>query len=140
MAKLHHIWLAAQMLDETAEFYRNVVGIEGGPVVMEALPTTPKFGPSHFMTDGTVELHFGKPDPTLNLRPGSIYSGAGINPLARTHFAFLVDDIEQAKQRLRTHNVPYLDLGSTQIKGRYQLYFYDPAGNVVEFQQYVDHE
>ena len=105
---------------------------------MEALPTTPRFGPGHFITDGTTELHFGRPDPNLNLRPDTIYTAAGVNPLARTHFAFVVDDIEKAKERLRKHDVPFLDVGATQIKGRYQVYFHDPAGNVVEFQQYVD--
>jgi catechol 2,3-dioxygenase-like lactoylglutathione lyase family enzyme len=122
---MHHIWYPTDKFEETAAFYQRVVNITGGDVELDFLDGVPR-NRARVITDGSVELHFGTPDHNLLFK-----NGRRINPYLH-HHAFRVDDIEAAKARLEEHAIPYDDHGITFIRGRYQLFFHDPAGNIVE--------
>ena len=52
--------------------------------------------------------------------------------------AFRTDDIEAFKRHLEEKGVPYSDYGKWSMNGWYQIFFYDPEGNVIEVHQADD--
>jgi catechol 2,3-dioxygenase-like lactoylglutathione lyase family enzyme len=64
-------------------------------------------------------------------------NGHTINPVEHGHIAFRTDDIEAFKAMLDTKQIPYSDYGTAFAKEWYQIYFYDPEGNVIEVHQEV---
>ncbi len=52
--------------------------------------------------------------------------------------AFRPDDIAAFKGRLEEKGVPYADYGKWAMNGWYQIFFYDPEGNVIEVHQADD--
>jgi catechol 2,3-dioxygenase-like lactoylglutathione lyase family enzyme len=131
MAKLHHIlYDIGPNFPEVVDFYEKVIGIEGGVVDMRLLMPEKRDAFNSvvkIITDGNVELHFCNPDYDQPFK-----SGDAINRM-RHHHAFVVDDMEAAKARLRENDIPFDDKGFNMFEGRYQVYFHDPAGNVCEF-------
>ena len=51
------------------------------------------------------------------------------------HFAFVVDDLGEHKERLERHGVPYVDREFPNFHWR-SIFFADPEGNTVEFVAY----
>jgi catechol 2,3-dioxygenase-like lactoylglutathione lyase family enzyme len=51
------------------------------------------------------------------------------------HFAFITDDLEREKERLRAHGVPFVDREFPNFSWR-SIFFADPDGNTVEFVTY----
>lgn len=49
-----------------------------------------------------------------------------------------MDDLEAVKKRFREHNNPFSDCGIWGISGWAQIYFHDPAANVIDVHQVVD--
>jgi catechol 2,3-dioxygenase-like lactoylglutathione lyase family enzyme len=131
MAKLHHVLFhVGPTFNEVVDFYETVIGITGGEVPLKLLRPEEESsfkGEVKIITDGDVELHFCDPDYN-----DSFKTGDAINRKLH-HHAFVVDDIEAAKARLRENDVPFVDKGFNKFHGRHQVYFHDPAGNVCEF-------
>jgi catechol 2,3-dioxygenase-like lactoylglutathione lyase family enzyme len=83
-----------------------------------------------FTTDGRVQFHLSTADHQLGLRMDQ-----AVNPQATGHLAFRTDDIDAVKSRLKAQGVRYSDYGVWAMADWYQIFLFDPAGNVVEIQQ-----
>jgi catechol 2,3-dioxygenase-like lactoylglutathione lyase family enzyme len=129
--RFHHVNLASDKVPEMNAFYRDVVGLEELPE-MEAtrLDSAVRSTIDKFVHDGTTQLHLAVRDADLSFR-----TGHAVNPLGSGHIAFQTDDIDDVKARLTKHDIPFSDYGEWAIAGWYQIFFNDPAGNVVEIFQ-----
>ena len=85
---------------------------------------------SFFCCCGEVEFHITKKDHTTAFR-----MNMPINPIQNGHFCFRTDDIEGFKKKLEEQNIPYADYGKWALAGWYQIFFYDPDGNIIEVHQ-----
>ena len=108
---INHVSIAAKDLDESTRFYEEVLGLERIP--------TPDFAqPVRWLRVGDMQLH-------LLLDPGR-RRGA-------QHFGLTIDDFDAAYQAVQpraddTFGWDLVELPSGQV----QLYFRDPAGNLIE--------
>jgi len=130
--KLHHINLSTNKVTELDRFYRDVIGLdEEAENLLPTLERNKGFESDvAFATDGDVQLHMAERDIELSFRTGHT-----VNPAVCGHIAYRTDDIEAFKRHLEEKGVPYSDWGNTAVKGWYQIFFYDPDGNVIEVHQ-----
>lgn len=129
---LHHINLCTRDVPALDRFYADVLG-QGEVPEMRALPTLDEDAlrvPVAFRGDGRVQFHLAEVDQDLALRHGK-----AINPLERGHIAFRTDDIEAFKAHLTERGVRFVDYGTTFTKHWSQIFFYDPAGTIIEVHQ-----
>jgi len=133
--KLHHINLSTTNVTELDRFYRDVIGLdEEDKNLLPQLERNKGFTSDvAFATDGDVQLHMAERDVELSFRTGHM-----VNPAARGHIAYRTDDIEAFKRHLEDKGVPYSDWGNTAVQGWYQIFFYDPEGNVIEVHEVQD--
>ena len=133
--KLHHINLSTNNLTELDRFYKDVIGLdEEDEQLLPKLERKKGFESDvAFATDGAVQLHMAERDIELSFRTGHT-----VNPSACGHIAYRTDDIEAFKQHLEDKGVPYSDWGNTAVQGWYQIFFYDPEGNVIEVHEVQD--
>ena len=111
---LNHVSIVARDLDESVQFYVDVLGLEPVP--------TPDFGfPVQWLRAGALQVHlFERPD----------------EPPSYAHFALEVDDVVAVYERARELGI--LDSASFGYAiaelpgGEAQLYVRDPAGNLLE--------
>lgn len=109
--RLNHVSISALDLDESTRFYEHVFG-------MERIPS-PRFDvPVRWLRVGDLQLHL-----FLDDRPAP----------PRHHVGFTVDDFDAAYRAVRERmTLPWglqlVELPSRQL----QLYFTDPAGNLIE--------
>ena len=82
---------------------------------------------------GQTQVHLAATDLGVAFRTKHV-----VNPLERGHIAFRTDDIEAFKKRLEEKNIFYSDYGQWAMNGWYQIFFYDPAGNVIEVHQVMN--
>jgi glyoxylase I family protein len=82
------------------------------------------------VTDGQTQFHLATKDLELGFRMKHI-----ANPVERGHIAFRTDDIEAFKKRLEDKGILYSDYGKWAMNGWYQIFLYDPDGNVIEVHQ-----
>ena len=103
--------ISAADLEESTRFYEEVFGMER--------IRTPKFAdPVQWLKVGDLQLH-------LFLDPGT--------PPARHHLGFTIDDFDAAYEAVKARasgefGWQIVELPSRQV----QLYFRDPAGNLIE--------
>ncbi|MGJ9459908.1 VOC family protein [Oceanobacillus sp. CF4.6] len=133
---IHHQNFSTNNVEEMAAFYKKVLGLEESKEISGERITDQGYGGDtrFLLAGGDYQIHIA----TMDLFNGH-KTGHYVNPLVNGHLAFRVDDIEELKGRLDKHNVPYSDFGEWSIKGWYQIFLYDPDGNVIEVQQ-VDAE
>jgi glyoxylase I family protein len=130
--KYHHMNLCTDDVPRLAEFYRAVFNLDR-ITHYQRINTDNNAGYSgnvDFLTDGEVEFHISRRDLNLAFRMQQ-----AVNPLERGHFCFRTDDIEGFKQRLEEQGIPYADYGKWAMAGWYQIFFYDPDGNIIEVHQ-----
>ncbi len=131
--EFHHINLCTSDVPGLADFYSEVLDLKPEPS-MEALRVLDDQkgydGGVAFQTDGNIQFHHSQADLGVAFR-----TGKAINPLERGHLAFRTDDIEAFKKRLDDKGIPYADFGNSFMASWQQVFFYDPAGNVVEVHQ-----
>lgn len=129
----HHLNLAGTHWQETAAFYRDLLGLT--PVEL------PRDRDAYGATIATLQdergyqYHFIPADPDFAMR-----ERLPVNPLGAGHLAFRVDDIAATRARLDAAGIPYSDMGEWAIKGWHQLFCADPEGRVIEFHQVIDPE
>ena len=80
-----------------------------------------------------MEMHLAEQDFDVAAK-----NGRHINPVEKGHIAFRTDDIEAFKKVLDENGIPYADYGTAFAKQWYQLFFYDPEGNIIEVHQVLD--
>lgn len=134
LVKFHHINLTSAQVPAMTEFYRSVLEIEEKTTgaAVNRLPAEYS-APVTFLESGGVEMHLA----TMDLGVGHRQNQA-VNPLARGHIAFRTDDMAAVIAKLEQHGIPYSDYGVWAIAGWHQIFFYDPAGNVVEVHQVLE--
>jgi glyoxylase I family protein len=127
---LHHRNFSTNNVEEMASFYKNVFGLTESMEMRDGRILNQYSGDTRFLLAENGQIHISQMD-----RNNGFTTGHHVNPLLTGHLAFRVDDIEELKERLRKHNVQFSDIGEWAIKGWYQIFLYDPDGNVIEFQQ-----
>jgi catechol 2,3-dioxygenase-like lactoylglutathione lyase family enzyme len=128
---LHHLNLCTTNVPAMDEFYRSVLGLEPEPTLGDARVTAQGYaGNVAFLSDGTTQFHLAQKDLAVGFR-----TKHSVNPLERGHLAFRTDDIAAFKKRLDEKGIPYSDYGIWSMNGWYQIFFYDPEGNVIEVHQ-----
>lgn len=129
--KLHHVNLCSKNVPAMDAFYRSILDLEPEPSLTDSRISSQGYaGNVSFVTDGRTQFHLAEKDLEVAFR-----TGHSVNPLERGHIAFRTDDIDAFKKRLEEKGVPYADYGKWSMNGWYQIFFYDPEGNVIEVHQ-----
>ena len=109
---INHVSIAAADLEESTRFYEEVFG-------MERIATPIFETPVQWLRVGDLQLHL-------------FLDRSGSAP-ARHHLGLTIDDFEAAYAAVQTHGSA--EWGSQLVElpsGQLQLYFRDPAGNLIE--------
>jgi catechol 2,3-dioxygenase-like lactoylglutathione lyase family enzyme len=114
MSRINHVSVNARDLQESVEFYVDLLGAE--------LIPSPNFGvPVRWMAIGRTQLHLFERD---------------LQPTSHHHFAVAVDDIEPAYRAAERRDAfDHTAFGNHLVElpgDLVQLYVRDPAGNLVE--------
>jgi len=129
--KLHHVNLCTSDVPAMDEFYRSVLDLEPEPTLAAVRDTAQGYdGSVAFLHDGDTQFHLAQKDLGVGFRKQH-----AVNPLERGHIAFRTDDIAAFKKRLDEKGIPYSDYGAWAMNGWYQIFFYDPEGNIIEVHQ-----
>jgi lactoylglutathione lyase len=109
---INHVSIAAADLEESTRFYEEVFG-------MERIATPIFDTPVQWLRVGDLQLHlFLEPDGT---------------PPARHHLGLTIDDFEAAYEAVQAHTSAEWGAQLVELpSGQLQLYFRDPAGNLIE--------
>ncbi|WP_422025408.1 VOC family protein [Roseovarius sp.] len=128
-ARLHHINLSTEKVEEMDAFYREVLGLEATDEDVPALRNDEGVyaGDVAFVSDGHMHLHIARKDVQAGFRTGQL-----VNPVMKGHVAYRTDDLAAFKAHLEAEGVPFADWGDSAVAGWHQIYFYDPEGNVIE--------
>ncbi|MGI9364206.1 MAG: VOC family protein [Rhizobiaceae bacterium] len=132
--ELHHINFVTSNVDRLDRFYRNILQMDSIPV--QRFPRTQASGDTgydgkiSFITDGNLELHLAEQNFDV-----AANNQRHINPVERGHVAFRTDDIEAFKKLLDENDIKYADYGTAFAREWHQLFFHDPAGNIIEVHQ-----
>ncbi|WZH50998.1 MAG: VOC family protein [Nocardioides alkalitolerans] len=153
--RLHHVNVVSDDMDELNGFYRDVLGLEKIPMIIEDVKEQApapdedegdrqrRQNASMFDTTNAaffdvsgkdeLQIHIGLRQPYLSARLGHV-----VNPVLTGHFAFRTDDLDAVRKSLNEAGIEYSDYGEWVVKGWDQIFLYDPAGNVVEIQQVLE--
>jgi catechol 2,3-dioxygenase-like lactoylglutathione lyase family enzyme len=151
--RLHHVNVVGDDMDDLNNFYRDVLGLEQLPMIIEDVAQDERelseddaqrktnsalFSPencSFFDASEQVEMqiHVGLRQPYLGARLGH-----AVNPVVKGHFAFRTDDLDAVRKSLNDAGIPFSDYGEWVVRGWDQIFLFDPAGNVVEIQQIIE--
>ncbi len=135
--EFHHINYTTKNVDELSDFYQNILQMDSIPEQnfprTEATNTSGYDGKIKFVTEGSMQMHLAEKDYDLAAK-----NNRHINPLEKGHIAFRTDDIEAFKKVLEENDIKYADYGTAFAKEWYQLFFYDPEGNVIEVHQLLE--
>ena len=135
--EFHHINFVSQNVEELDMFYQNIMQMKIIPA--EKFPRTTATdkagydGQIRFVTEGTIQMHLAETDLTVANKHKQ-----EINPVEKGHIAFRTDNIEEFKGLLREKNIQFSDYGTAFAKEWYQIFFRDPAGNIIEVHQLLD--
>ena len=135
--EFHHINYTTKNVDELNDFYKNILQMDSIPEQnfprTDATNTSGYDGKIKFVTEGSMQMHLAEKDYDLAAK-----NNRHINPLEKGHIAFRTDDIEAFKKVLEENDIKYADYGTAFAKEWYQLFFYDPEGNVIEVHQVLE--
>jgi len=136
--RLHHVNVCSDDMEELNKFYAGVLGLE----VLAPLPMIDveeggdwEQNVGFFDASGSDELqiHASRRQVYLGARMGH-----AVNPLITGHFAFRTDDLDELRARLTQSGIPFSDYGEWSVEGWHQIFFSDPAGNVIEVHQVLE--
>jgi catechol 2,3-dioxygenase-like lactoylglutathione lyase family enzyme len=109
---INHVSISARDLEESIRFYETVFG-------MERIPTPVFERPTQWLRVGELQLHLFL-DPT-------------VTPNARHHVGITIDDFDAAYRAVRERLADEFVARLVELpSGQVQLYFNDPAGNLIE--------
>ena len=144
--KLHHVNVTSDDMGALSKFYKDALGLSLLPSP-EMIATTSGGSDNgdeewadaaHFYEAGdpvNLQVHVTQRQPYL-----ALLEGHAVNPLISGHFAFRTDDIEEIKAQLTANGIPFDDWGIWSVKGWYQIFLTDPAGNMIEIHQIMDED
>ncbi len=133
----HHINYVSKNVDELNNFYKNILQME--PVPESNFPRTDATndigynGKIKFVTEGNMQMHLAEKDLDVAQK-----NKKHINPVEKGHIAFRTDDIENFKKLLKKNKIRFADYGTAFAKEWYQIFFYDPEGNIIEVHQLLE--
>ena len=134
--EFHHVNYVSKNIEELDIFYQDIMQMETiSPRKFPRTTATDKAGYDgeiKFVTEGTMQMHLAEQDLTVAEKHNQ-----EINPVEKGHIAFRTDDIEEFKALLREKNIRFSDYGTAFAKEWYQIFFRDPAGNVIEVHQLI---
>ncbi|MGG7618130.1 VOC family protein [Bacillus coreaensis] len=134
--QLHHRNYSTNNIEEMTFFYRDILGLTESKEMNGGRILNQYDGETRFLVDENGnQVHIA----TMDLHNG-FKTKHYVNPLLTGHVAFRVDDIEAVKKRLVENNVAFSDMGEWSIEGWYQIFLYDPDGNVLELQHIKDNK
>lgn len=129
----HHVGVTASDLDRTAEFYRDVLGLDeldrfsvSGPAFADAVDVDDATGRFVHLDGGGVRIELVEYDPQ-----GPDAGGDAINRPGVTHVAVAVDDLDAFHADLDP-GVETLSDPRTTESGTRILFVRDPEDNLVE--------
>jgi catechol 2,3-dioxygenase-like lactoylglutathione lyase family enzyme len=139
--RLHHVNVTSDNMSSLTEFYRNALGLNllPSPPMIATSTADGQDGDSQwdegakFFDAGDpaeLQIHATQRQPYLALQEGH-----SVNPLIGGHFAFRTDNIEEIKAQLTANGIPFDDWGIWSVKGWYQIFLTDPAGNMIEIHE-----
>tara|TARA_B100000700_G_C14908198_1_gene790868 strand:+ start:146 stop:574 length:429 start_codon:yes stop_codon:yes gene_type:complete len=135
--KFHHINFVSKDVDRLNDFYKNILQMESIPaenfVRTKATGQTGYEGKIRFLTEGDMQMHLAEKDFRIAYK-----NKKHINPVERGHIAFRTDDIKGFKKILSDNNIDFADYGKTFSNEWYQIFFYDPEGNIIEVHQLIE--
>jgi glyoxylase I family protein len=109
---LQHVNVHLDNPEQNRDFYGRVLGLQSDP----KFPFDPE-RPNYWWQVGDCQIH----------TPCGGSGGTG------SHFALMVEDIEEAKRTFEAEGIPYRE---QKAPGRaLQIFIKDPAGNQIEFFQ-----
>jgi catechol 2,3-dioxygenase-like lactoylglutathione lyase family enzyme len=135
--RLHHVNVCSDDLEELDKFYSEALGLK----VLPPLPMIEaekgedwEQSVGFFDASGADELqiHTSRRQAYIGARMGH-----AVNPLVTGHLAFRTDDLDALRERLTKAGIPFSDYGEWSVKGWNQIFFTDPAGNVIEVHQVI---
>ena len=130
----HHINYVSKNVNELNNFYKNILQMDTVPETnfprTSSTDNSGYDGKIKFLTEGSMQMHLAE----KNLNVAKI-NNQHINPVEKGHIAFRTDDIEAFKKILIKNNINFADYGTVFAKEWYQIFFYDPEGNIVEVHQ-----
>ena len=130
----HHINYVSKNVNELNNFYKNILQMDTVPETnfprTSSTDNSGYNGKIKFLTEGSMQMHLAE----KNLNVAKI-NNQHINPVEKGHIAFRTDDIEAFKKILIKNNINFADYGTAFAKEWYQIFFYDPEGNIVEVHQ-----
>ena len=133
----HHINYVSKNVDELNNFYKNILQMETVPESnfprTDATNDIGYNGKIKFLTEGNMQMHLAEKDLDVAQK-----NKKHINPVEKGHIAFRTDDIENFKKLLKKNKIRFADYGTTFAKEWYQIFFYDPEGNIIEVHQLLE--
>jgi catechol 2,3-dioxygenase-like lactoylglutathione lyase family enzyme len=125
--ELHHhgICMHPSLTDKMRDFYQGVLGLTPDP----GRPNIPGI-PGYWMDlPNDTQIHL-----MAREGPSRYAKGPDRDPVF-THVALAVPDVVEAERELKRLGVDYWRTESVVGPDQNQLFFYDPAGNMVELHQ-----
>ena len=133
----HHINYVSKNVDELNNFYKNILQMETVPESnfprTDATNDIGYNGRIKFVTEGNMQMHLAEKDLDVAQK-----NKKHINPVEKGHIAFRTDDIETFKKLLKKNKIRFADYGTAFAKEWYQIFFYDPEGNIIEVHQLLE--
>ena len=133
----HHINYVSKNVDELNNFYKNILQMETVPESnfprTDATNDIGYNGKIKFVTEGNMQMHLAEKDLDVAQK-----NKKHINPVEKGHIAFRTDDIENFKKLLKKNKIRFADYGTAFAKEWYQIFFYDPEGNIIEVHQLLE--
>ncbi|TWH10898.1 catechol 2,3-dioxygenase-like lactoylglutathione lyase family enzyme [Rhodococcus rhodochrous J45] len=144
--RLHHVNVTSDDMGELGKFYSDALGLSEIPsppmIATSRSEDSGESGDEEWATRARFYDAGDKDELQLHATRRQAYlaltEGHTVNPLIGGHFAFRTDDIHAVMERLRQHNIPFDDWGIWSVKGWYQIFLTDPAGNMIEIHQVME--
>lgn len=142
--RLHHVNVCSDDMEELHRFYAEALGLTSLPPLPMIEPAKDEtVAASQDQGEWAQNVGFfdasGADELQIHASRRQAYLGArmshAVNPLITGHFAFRTDDLDALRERLANAGIPFSDYGEWSVKGWDQIFFTDPAGNVIEVHQ-----